>query len=49
MYVFFLKAKGIHDHPRPEAKSTAEARRSLTGRGLGLHHPRRRLPDNKVS
>lgn len=31
MYSF--QAKGVHDHQRPEAKSTAEARRSLgTGR-----------------
>ncbi|KAF7269406.1 hypothetical protein GWI33_017556 [Rhynchophorus ferrugineus] len=25
----FFQAKGVHDHPRPEAKSTSEARRSL--------------------
>ncbi|XP_066988845.1 protein pygopus-like isoform X2 [Macrobrachium rosenbergii] len=54
-HAIFFQAKGVHDHPRPEAKSTAEARRSLTGRGLSLphhpHHNRRpppRLPDNKV-
>ncbi|KAK8373633.1 hypothetical protein O3P69_013499 [Scylla paramamosain] len=33
-HAIFFQAKGVHDHPRPEAKSTAEARRSLTGRGL---------------
>nr|XP_027216612.1 transcription factor glial cells missing-like [Penaeus vannamei] len=37
-HAIFFQAKGVHDHPRPEAKSTAEARRSLTGRGLSLHH-----------
>ncbi|XP_071549128.1 uncharacterized protein [Panulirus ornatus] len=59
-HAIFFQAKGVHDHPRPEAKSTAEARRSLTGRGLALHHhhhhhhhhrrpPSHRLPqDSKV-
>ncbi|XP_050306864.1 uncharacterized protein LOC126743695 [Anthonomus grandis grandis] len=28
-HAIFFQAKGIHDHPRPEAKSTSEARRSL--------------------
>uniref|UniRef100_A0ABD2X7D0 GCM domain-containing protein n=1 Tax=Trichogramma kaykai TaxID=54128 RepID=A0ABD2X7D0_9HYME len=32
-HVVFFQAKGVHDHPRPEAKSTSEARRSIsTGR-----------------
>lgn len=33
LYMGRFQAKGVHDHLRPEAKSTAEARRSLgTGR-----------------
>ncbi|XP_066140710.1 transcription factor glial cells missing-like isoform X2 [Euwallacea fornicatus] len=28
-HAIFFQAKGMHDHPRPEAKSTSEARRSL--------------------
>ncbi|KAG5872232.1 hypothetical protein JTB14_002993 [Gonioctena quinquepunctata] len=28
-HAIFFQAKGIHDHPRPEAKSTSEARRTL--------------------
>ncbi|RXG52639.1 Transcription factor glial cells missing [Armadillidium vulgare] len=43
-----MKAKGVHDHPRPEAKSTAEARRSLTGRGLSIGSSRRKMTDEKV-
>ncbi|CAH1183185.1 unnamed protein product [Phaedon cochleariae] len=32
-HAIFFQAKGMHDHPRPEAKSTSEARRTLgTGR-----------------
>ncbi|XP_066593953.1 uncharacterized protein [Prorops nasuta] len=32
-HAIFFQAKGQHDHPRPEAKSTSEARRSVgTGR-----------------
>ncbi|KAJ8968702.1 hypothetical protein NQ314_002157, partial [Rhamnusium bicolor] len=32
-HAIFFQAKGVHDHPRPEAKSTSEARRTLgTGR-----------------
>lgn len=35
-----LQAKGVHDHLRPEAKSTAEARRSVGNgrrvRGLAM-------------
>ncbi|XP_076320138.1 uncharacterized protein LOC143230447 isoform X2 [Tachypleus tridentatus] len=33
----FFQAKGIHDHPKPEPKATAEARRSLHG---GIKRPR---------
>ena len=42
-HAVFFQSKGVHDHPRPEAKSTAEQRRlrgaaaSLTG-AVGLHH-----------
>ncbi|XP_049815014.1 uncharacterized protein LOC126262423 isoform X1 [Schistocerca nitens] len=28
-HAIFFQAKGVHDHPRPEAKSASEARRSL--------------------
>ncbi|XP_074030828.1 glial cells missing isoform X2 [Leptinotarsa decemlineata] len=28
-HAIFFQAKGVHDHPRPEAKSTSEARRTL--------------------
>lgn len=28
-YAIFFQAKGVHDHLRPEAKSTSEARRSF--------------------
>ncbi|KAG8229442.1 hypothetical protein J437_LFUL010791 [Ladona fulva] len=28
-HAIFFQAKGVHDHPRPEAKSTSEARRSV--------------------
>ncbi|XP_017768488.1 PREDICTED: transcription factor glial cells missing-like [Nicrophorus vespilloides] len=28
-HAIFFQSKGVHDHPRPEAKSTSEARRSL--------------------
>ncbi|GAB0094443.1 Transcription factor glial cells missing [Sergentomyia squamirostris] len=31
-YAIFFQAKGVHDHPRPEAKGCSETRRSL---GLG--------------
>lgn len=27
-HAIFFQAKGLHDHPKPEAKSTSEARRS---------------------
>lgn len=48
-HAIFFQAKGVHDHPRPEAKSTAEARRSLTGRGLSLHHHHPRRPPPRLS
>ncbi|XP_061416140.1 chorion-specific transcription factor GCMb-like isoform X1 [Lethenteron reissneri] len=32
----FFQAKGSHDHPRPESKTEAEARRSSSKRRLGL-------------
>ncbi|CAG9854188.1 unnamed protein product [Phyllotreta striolata] len=32
-HAIFFQAKGVHDHPKPEAKSTSEAKRTLgTGR-----------------
>jgi hypothetical protein len=37
----FFQSKGVHDHPRPEAKSTAEQRRlrgAAATLGAGLHH-----------
>ncbi|KAI4464704.1 glial cells missing related/glide [Holotrichia oblita] len=43
-HAIFFQAKGIHDHPKPEAKSTSEARRSLgSGRRLmPLREPTKR-------
>ncbi|KAF2352864.1 Transcription regulator GCM domain [Trinorchestia longiramus] len=38
-HAIFFQAKGVHDHPRPEAKSTAEARKS--GAGKTAHTARR--------
>ncbi|KAM7293890.1 transcription factor glial cells missing-like [Ixodes scapularis] len=33
----FFQAKGVHDHPQPEPKATAEARRSLRAPGSKRH------------
>ena len=48
----FFQAKGIHNHPRPEAKSTSEARRSLGSgrrvRGLAVLLARDNSITNKV-
>ncbi|KAG0425969.1 hypothetical protein HPB47_026891 [Ixodes persulcatus] len=33
----FFQAKGVHDHPQPEPKATAEARRSLRTPGSKRH------------
>ena len=48
-----FQAKGVHDHQRPEAKSTAEARRSLgTGRrvrGITMFMSRESSLSTKVS
>ncbi|CAN8002135.1 unnamed protein product, partial [Ixodes hexagonus] len=33
----FFQAKGVHDHPQPEPKATAEARRSLRTQGSKRH------------
>ncbi|KAH6922656.1 hypothetical protein HPB50_017465 [Hyalomma asiaticum] len=35
----FFQAKGLHDHPPPEPKATAEARRALRAKRAGLHEP----------
>ncbi|XP_050531130.1 transcription factor glial cells missing 2-like isoform X2 [Daktulosphaira vitifoliae] len=35
-HAIFFQAKGVHDHLRPEAKSTSEARRSLKIRNFGM-------------
>ncbi|XP_018012269.1 uncharacterized protein LOC108669451 isoform X2 [Hyalella azteca] len=40
-HAIFFQAKGVHDHPRPEAKSTAEARKSVSGKAV---HATRRPP-----
>ena len=40
-HAVFFQSKGVHDHPRPEAKSTAEQRRlrgAAATLGEGLHH-----------
>uniref|UniRef100_T1J8U0 GCM domain-containing protein n=1 Tax=Strigamia maritima TaxID=126957 RepID=T1J8U0_STRMM len=42
-YAIFFQAKGVHDHPRPEAKATAEARRSCKRGGARGGHA---LKDN---
>ncbi|XP_066274675.1 uncharacterized protein [Branchiostoma lanceolatum] len=34
--VIFFQAKGTHDHPRPEPKASAEARRNLSGRRYSI-------------
>ncbi|KAK5646239.1 hypothetical protein RI129_004703 [Pyrocoelia pectoralis] len=51
-YAIFFQAKGIHDHPRPEAKSTSEARRSLGSgrrvRGLAVLLAREAALGNKL-
>jgi hypothetical protein len=47
------QAKGVHDHPRPEAKSTSEARRSLGAgrrvRGLAVLLAREAALGSKVT
>ena len=48
----FFQAKGQHDHPRPEAKSTSEARRSVGAgrrvRGLAVMLAREAALGTKV-
>ncbi|KAL1494671.1 hypothetical protein ABEB36_010237 [Hypothenemus hampei] len=48
----FFQAKGMHDHPRPEAKSTSEARRSLGSgrrvRGLAVLLAKETALGNKI-
>jgi hypothetical protein len=47
------QAKGVHDHPRPEAKSTSEARRCLGAgrrvRGLAVLLAREAALGSKVT
>ncbi|XP_025408831.1 transcription factor glial cells missing 2-like [Sipha flava] len=49
-YAIFFQAKGVHDHLRPEAKSTSEARRSFGNsrkpRNNGVVQMNRELPFN---
>ncbi|KAK6623034.1 hypothetical protein RUM43_008886 [Polyplax serrata] len=51
-YAIFFQAKGTHDHPRPEAKSTSEARRSLGAgrrvRGLAVLLAREAAMGSKI-
>lgn len=51
-HAIFFQAKGVHDHPRPEAKSTSEQRRSLGNgrrvRGLAVILAREAALGNKV-
>lgn len=52
-HAIFFQAKGVHDHPRPEAKSTSEARRSLGSgrrvRGLAVLLAREAALGSKVT
>lgn len=51
-HAVFFQAKGVHDHPRPEAKGASEARRSLGAgrrvRGLAVLLAREAALTNKV-
>lgn len=51
-HAIFFQAKGQHDHPRPEAKSTSEARRSVGAgrrvRGLAVLLAREAALGSKV-
>lgn len=40
---YFLKSKGAHDHPRPETKLEAEARRSVQKARTAFSPPSPRL------
>lgn len=46
-----FKAKGVHDHPRPESKSETEARRSAVKRRMSSPHfsQKRRLVEPEVT
>lgn len=52
-HAIFFQAKGMHDHPRPEAKTTSEARRTLGSgrrvRGLAVVLAKEAALGNKVS
>ncbi|KAJ8977159.1 hypothetical protein NQ317_015482 [Molorchus minor] len=51
-HAIFFQAKGVHDHPRPEAKSTSEARRTLGSgrrvRGLAVMLAKEAALGNKL-
>lgn len=51
-HAIFFQAKGMHDHPRPEAKTTSEARRTLGSgrrvRGLAVVLAKEAALGNKV-
>lgn len=51
-HAIFFQAKGQHDHPKPEAKSTSEARRSVGAgrrvRGLAVMLAREAALGTKV-
>ncbi|NXY87510.1 GCM2 factor, partial [Alcedo cyanopectus] len=43
----FFQAKGVHDHPRPESKLEAEARRSAIKKQMSsFHHSQKKRPLN---
>uniref|UniRef100_A0A8C4UBD3 Glial cells missing transcription factor 2 n=1 Tax=Falco tinnunculus TaxID=100819 RepID=A0A8C4UBD3_FALTI len=43
----FFQAKGVHDHPRPESKLEAEARRSAIKKQMSsFHHSQKKKPLN---
>lgn len=46
-----LKAKGVHDHPRPESKSETEARRSAIKKQVSSSHlsQKKRLLESEVT
>lgn len=43
-FAVFFQAKGVHDHLKPEAKSTSEARRSYTASRRVRMTPSREVP-----
>ncbi|KAH0622014.1 hypothetical protein JD844_023892 [Phrynosoma platyrhinos] len=49
MYLCLLKSKGAHDHPRPETKAEAEARRSIQKAHMPASPRLKRSRDTEVS